>query len=427
MDADVPGTVLKRERTRDAVLELIESRSPGDAIPSERALCSLLGVSRPTVRAAVDELVAAGLLVREHGRGMFVAPAKITQELVAGDRSLTVPQAAGAWSSRLLEFTTLQAGARVGRKLRMSPAAEIVYVARLRLVDGAPMAIEHLHIRAELVPGLSAQELESGDLYEHLRATHGVHVHEAVQAIEPTVVTRAEAKLLDVPELSPALLFERLTSDTSGRPVEYVHSLYRGDRYRIVSRLALGPAAEVAPDREGHHPGIPPGAIAHGAALTADVPLGRLTPAQWRLLTDTARRYGGELRLTPWRGVVILGPVPQPEAADALRTLSESGLITAPDSPWTGVGACIGHPGCAKSLSDVRAEAGAAVGPPGRLPVYWSGCERRCGHPHGEWIDVVVTPDGHRISHVRGERRDLPTTVRNDPARLAATVAEARA
>ncbi|NEE30048.1 GntR family transcriptional regulator, partial [Streptomyces sp. SID7982] len=93
MDADVPGTVLKRERTRDAVLELIESRSPGDAIPSERTLCTLLGVSRPTVRAAVDELVAAGLLVREHGRGMFVAPAKITQELVSGDRALSVPQA----------------------------------------------------------------------------------------------------------------------------------------------------------------------------------------------------------------------------------------------------------------------------------------------------------------------------------------------
>lgn len=207
MKADVPGTLLKRERARDAVLELIESRSPGDAIPSERALCALLDVSRPTVRAAVDELVAAGLLVREHGRGMFVAPEKITQELVSADLSLSVPQAAGAWSSRLLEFTTLPAGARVGRKLRMSPAEEIVYVARLRLVDGAPMAVEHLHIRAALVPGLSAQELEDGDLYEHLRHTHGVHVREAVQAIEPTVVTRAEAGLLEVPELSagPAL------------------------------------------------------------------------------------------------------------------------------------------------------------------------------------------------------------------------------
>lgn len=151
----------------------------------------------------------------------------------------------------------------MGRKLRISPAAEIVYVARLRLVDGAPMAIEHLHIRADLVPALSAQELETGDLYEHLREQHGVHVQEAVQAIEPTVVTRAEAELLDVPELSPALLFERLTTDTTGRPVEYVHSIYRGDRYRIVSRLTLGPPATVPPTRLGHHPGIPPGDFAH--------------------------------------------------------------------------------------------------------------------------------------------------------------------
>ena len=164
MKADAPGAVLKRERVRDFILDLVESHHPGDAIPSERALCAQLGVSRPTLRAAVDELVAAGLLVREHGRGMFVAPEKITQELVAGERTMTVPQASGAWSSRLLEFTTIQAGARVGRKLRLSPAAKIVYVARLRLVDGAPMAIEHLHIRADLVPALSARELEAGDI-----------------------------------------------------------------------------------------------------------------------------------------------------------------------------------------------------------------------------------------------------------------------
>lgn len=271
MKEDAPGAVLKRERVRDFVLDLVESRSPGDAIPSERALCTRLGVSRPTLRAAVDELVAAGLLVREHGRGMFVAPEKITQELVSGhgQQSMTAPQASGTWSSRLLEFTTYPAGARVGRKLRMSPAAEIVYVARLRLVDGAPMAIEHLHIRADLVPALSARELEAGDLYEHLREQHGVHVQEAVQAIEPTVVTRAEAELLDVPELSPALLFERLTSDTTGRPVEYVHSVYRGDRYRIVSRLTLDPSAAAPPARLGHHPGIPPGDFAHRETIAA--------------------------------------------------------------------------------------------------------------------------------------------------------------
>ncbi|WP_411104832.1 GntR family transcriptional regulator [Streptomyces sp. cmx-4-9] len=269
-DGARPGGVLKRERVRDAVLGMVEERRAGDAIPSERTLCVQLGVSRPTLRAAVDELVAAGVLIREHGRGVFVAPEKITQELVPGRHSLSVPRAAGAWASRLLEFTTVPAGARVGRKLRLSPAAQIVYVARLRLVDGYPMAIEHLHIPAALVPGLTSRELEHGDLYEHLRTHHGVYVNEATQTIEPTVVTRAEAELLEVPELSPALLFERLTTDTSGQPVEYVHSLYRGDRYRIVSRLTLG--ADTAPagqPSEGHHPGIPPGDFVHGDPVAA--------------------------------------------------------------------------------------------------------------------------------------------------------------
>ncbi|MCT2593866.1 GntR family transcriptional regulator [Streptomyces sp. N2-109] len=268
-EAGTPGAVLKRERVREVILELIESRQAGDAIPSERSLCARLGVSRPTLRAAVDELVATGLLVREHGRGMFVAPRKITQELVSGDQLLSVPQASGTWSSRLLEFTTVQAGARTGRKLRLSPAAEIVYVARLRLVEGAPIAIEHLHIPAGLVPGLSAPELEAGDLYEHLGEHHQVHVREAVQAIEPTVVTRAEADLLDVPVLSPALLFERLTTDTEGRPVEYVHSIYRGDRYRIVSRLTLGPTGATSSDPGEHHPGIPPGDFAYRDPMTS--------------------------------------------------------------------------------------------------------------------------------------------------------------
>ncbi|MEU9309362.1 GntR family transcriptional regulator [Streptomyces sp. NPDC048256] len=280
MSAGGSGAVLKRERVRDYILELIESLSPGDAIASERSLCTDLGVSRPTLRAAVDELVAAGLLVRQHGRGMFVAPEKITQELVSDRRTMALPRASGAWSSRLLEFTTIAAGARVGRKLHLSPAADVVYAARLRLVDGVPMAIEHLHIRADLVPALTARELEAGDLYDHLRDGHGIQVSEAVQTIEPTVVSQAEAKLLGVPHLSPALLFERLTSDTGGRPVEYVHSVYRGDRYRIVSRLTLGPAAtRESTAAAGHLPGIPPGAFAHqdSVALTTQ---GDIQPAR---------------------------------------------------------------------------------------------------------------------------------------------------
>ncbi|MFD6657522.1 cobalamin biosynthesis protein CobG [Streptomyces parvus] len=225
--------------------------------------------------------------------------------------------------------------------------------------------------------------------------------------------------------LLAAEAFLRAARDSGAWRVKDLPDGVRADLVRTVGAGA-GPAVHRPRPRTATPPA--PGAHASTDAISVDVPLGRLTPAQWRLLTETARRYGSELRLTPWRGIVVPGPFAHDEAVEALRALDAAGLITAPDSPWTGVGACIGHPGCAKSLSDVRAEAGAAVGPVGRLPVYWSGCERRCGHPHGEWIDVVATPDGHRISHVRGERRDPRTTVRNgDPARLAATVAEARA
>ncbi|MGW1776436.1 GntR family transcriptional regulator [Streptomyces sp. NPDC002104] len=265
MTEGMPAAAVKRTRVRAYLRELVDSGAPGDAIPSERTLSEALGVSRPTLRAAADELVATGLLVREHGRGMFVAPAKVTQELApaGGEPGFSLPKASGSWASRVLEFTTLPAGAGIGRKLRLSPAAGIFSIVRLRLVDGEPMAIEHLHVPAELAPGLSPADMESGDFYQLLGTAHGVTVHEAVQAIEPTVLSEQEAGLLGVPVLSPALRFERLTSDRGGRPVEFVHSVYRGDRYRMISRISLaapgqddGPAPAAGPR---HHPGIPPG------------------------------------------------------------------------------------------------------------------------------------------------------------------------
>ncbi|SCE34982.1 precorrin-3B synthase [Streptomyces sp. DpondAA-D4] len=174
------------------------------------------------------------------------------------------------------------------------------------------------------------------------------------------------------------------------------------------------------PEARPPAPGPVPGGRG-STALAVGVPLGRMSAAQWRLLSG-----GGGLRLTPWRGAVVTG-VPAGQAPGHLASLAAAGLITGPGSGWAGVGACIGRPGCAKSLADVRAHAAAAVGEPGRLPVYWSGCERRCGHPHGEWIDVVAAPGGgHRVSRVHGDRSKVLTAVGDDPAALASAVASAR-
>ncbi|MFE7515121.1 cobalamin biosynthesis protein CobG [Streptomyces sp. NPDC057540] len=135
-------------------------------------------------------------------------------------------------------------------------------------------------------------------------------------------------------------------------------------------------------------------------ALHVLAPLGRLTADQLRALAEGA----AELRLTPWRGAVV---VTDPGRLPALEPL---GLITRPGLPSVGVTACTGRPGCAKSLADVRTDAG-LVRHAG-LPVHWSGCERRCGHPRGTWIDVLATgDDSYLVDGVPTPRTALPEAV----------------
>ncbi|TDU75254.1 precorrin-3B synthase [Streptomyces sp. KS 21] len=165
-----------------------------------------------------------------------------------------------------------------------------------------------------------------------------------------------------------------------------------------VRLAAAGVEATVVRANARRSPAPEPGIVQGpdgAAALSVLAPLGRLTTAQWRLLAGLT----GRVRLTPWRGIVVPG-LPAHAAAQELAALAEAGLVTAPDDPWRSVTACTGRPGCAKSLADVRADARAAVArATGPLPVHWSGCERRCGHPRGTaWVDVVATPTGYDLS-----------------------------
>lgn len=229
---------LKRDAVRDHLLDLVAGRGSGEAIPSERDLARDLGVSRPTVRAAVDDLVRGGVLVREQGRGTFTGPHRVTQALASSQSgSFYAPPAEGDWASRVLEFETIAAGPQLTLRLQLAPAAPVLRVVRLRVVDGEPMAIERLHLPAELVHGLTPADMVAGSFYGVLRERFGVDVHNAVQTLEATVTDETEAELLGVPQHFPALMVERTTRDTSGRIVEFVRSVYRGDRYRVTSEL----------------------------------------------------------------------------------------------------------------------------------------------------------------------------------------------
>ena len=220
------------------MLELIDQLQVGQAIPSERRLSSELGISRLTVRAALDDLVRDGYLERRHGSGTFVSEPKIAQQLTLTSFSEDMRRRGMVAGSRTIELREIHAGAAVGRALKISPDARVMLIRRLRLADGEPMALETLHVPAAVVPGLTREVLENSSFYDLLEREYGVVIANGTQTIEPTVTNEEESDLLGVPLHSPAFLFERTSRSDDGETVEFVRSLYRGDRYRLVAELS---------------------------------------------------------------------------------------------------------------------------------------------------------------------------------------------
>lgn len=227
----------KYHSIRDEILDLIEELAVGDALPPERVLAPRFHVSRMTLRRAVEELVREGRLERRHGSGTFVAEPKIAQGLAVTSFSEDMRQRGAVPSSRTLAVDEVLAGAPLGRKLEISPGDRVTRVARLRLADGEPMAVETLHVPQAVAPGLTGDLLAGQSFYDLLASHYGVVLGSGRQTIEATVTDETESQLLEVPLHSPAFLFERISRGSHGQVVEFVRSVYRGDRYQFTLDL----------------------------------------------------------------------------------------------------------------------------------------------------------------------------------------------
>jgi GntR family transcriptional regulator len=235
--AHTNGRGSKQALVRDEILGMLDELHVGDALPSERRLATDLGVSRPTLRAVIDELVREGLLLRRHGSGTYVAEPKIALPLTMTSFSEDMARRGMRPSSEVVSFECQSAGAKLGQRLQISPVDEVWVITRLRLADEETMAIEWLHAPRRLLPDLRREELATHSFYELLRVRQGIVIASGTQTIEPTVTSPEEAELLSVPVHSPAFLFERTTQSELGEVVEFVRSIYRGDRYRLVTEL----------------------------------------------------------------------------------------------------------------------------------------------------------------------------------------------
>ncbi|MDF2858882.1 MAG: phosphonate metabolism transcriptional regulator PhnF [Neobacillus sp.] len=207
------------------------------AIPSEREFAETFQISRMTVRQAINNLVLEGYLKRQKGRGTFVNKKKVEQEL-QGMTSFTEDMIARGMqpSSKLLSFQIHPAETKIAQDLQINPNELVYIIRRIRLADGAPMALETAYIPVNLIPGLT-EENSNQSLYQFIEKNLSLSINEASQEIEASIASSKEAASLAINAGDPILQIVRISYLANGTPFELVKSSFRADRYRFTHTM----------------------------------------------------------------------------------------------------------------------------------------------------------------------------------------------
>jgi DNA-binding GntR family transcriptional regulator len=209
--------------------------APGSRLENEVQLADRCGLSRPTVRQAIQHLVDKGLLVRKRGVGTQVVQAQVRRRIELTSLYDDLAAAQRSPRTQVLELSTVPAGDEIAKDLGLPPGTPVVRLRRLRLSDSEPLALLTNHLPADIV-SLTAERLEEHGLYETLRAA-GVNLRIANQTIGARGATTAEAALLDERRGVPLLTMTRTAFDDKGRAIEYGTHVYRASRYSFTLTL----------------------------------------------------------------------------------------------------------------------------------------------------------------------------------------------
>jgi DNA-binding GntR family transcriptional regulator len=212
---------------------------PGTLLGNEIDLAGRLGLSRPTVRQAIQALVDKGLLVRRRGVGTQVVHSQVRRPLELSSLYDDLDAAGQRPATQVLDVGVVPASAEVAAALGVAEDAEVRRIERLRLTHGEPIAHMCNYLPLRLLEP-TREELESTGLYRMMRAA-GTTLHSARQSIGARVATAEDAELLAEPEGAPLLFMERTAYDDTGRAVEYGTHLYRASRYTFELQLLIRP------------------------------------------------------------------------------------------------------------------------------------------------------------------------------------------
>lgn len=208
---------------------------PYQSIPSERDLVDLYNVSRVTVRQALENLALQGYVFREHGKGTFVSPPKLQQNIQLLNSFSEDMQSRGlAPGQKILRFEKMTPSAKIAERLEIEPGKkQVTYIERLRLAGNEIMGLQRCYLNLPDRLQFSQADLEaSGSLYRLLEDKLNVFPFEADEELEAAIADSQDARLLGIVPGSPILSIERTVWSQYRRPFEFVHMIFRGDRYR---------------------------------------------------------------------------------------------------------------------------------------------------------------------------------------------------
>jgi GntR family transcriptional regulator len=231
------------EQVKKHILSLIESGSlnPGDKLPSEKTLEDDLGVSRVTVRRALQELTHEERIVRVPGKGSFVLQAKIEPLTALTSFSENMRAQGYAPSYQQAQISTVEASPKVASMLKLPVASPVLQVSRLMLADGLPMAIQEAYLPYAIYqrkPSFFTPEvLTNISLYKVLELELGIKLYRADEWVDASKAFEDEAKKLKISPGDLLLIIERLTFSEENQPIEYVKLIFSANRYRYKVEL----------------------------------------------------------------------------------------------------------------------------------------------------------------------------------------------
>ncbi len=232
----LPRYVLIREEIRRKVLS--GEYEPGQRIPSEPQLAREFNVSRGTVEKALRGLVEEGLLVREQGRGTFVARPRLES---ARFRLSTFAEEAKRRgftpSTRLIRARVVPAPEDAAQALALEPDTEILEIVRLHYADGSPLVYEIRQLAYTLCPSLLEEDLEHSSLHELLLYKYHIPLVKARFTVHAIALEGEAATLLEVTEGSPGFAVERITFRTGEEPAVRMYQLWRGDKFYFTEEV----------------------------------------------------------------------------------------------------------------------------------------------------------------------------------------------